>query len=57
MIAITIRSGLICATDTDWYLKLKAEGAPIEMQNGVVICLAQITQREESGEIIYTWES
>ncbi len=40
------------------YLKLKAEGAPIEMQNGVVICLAQITTRQdpESGEIIYTWE-
>lgn len=46
-------------SDTNWYLKLKAEGAPIEMQNGKVILLAQITQREdpESGDSIYIWES
>ncbi len=46
-------------SDTEWYLKLKAEGAPIEMQNGVVTLLAQMTtnQDPESGDTIFTWES
>ena len=46
-------------SDTTWYLKLKAEGALIEMQNGKVILLAQITTTDdpETGDMIYTWES